>query len=228
MEVADHVEHTAGDAVNATSPVPMGDGFTLDDILRDTLKSTYVDGLFYAKLRADLVEWHEPGQVLSDVERQQFESLVLQEHWLLDRRAFEKWYQLYSRECLYWVPAVQDMPDAERGDPERQVTIAFDDRRRLGDRIVWLRTGVAYSQLPPSYTAHSSTGFVRVPTAHADEVKVRSQFICHEIRLGHTIQTLTGWMGHVFVQEDGHFRIARKLVCLLNANSAQHNMTFLL
>ncbi len=227
MEIEDDVERAAGGALIAP-PVPMGKGFTLDDILRDTLTSTYVDRAFYAKLRNDLVEWQERGQPLTEVERQQFEAVILHEHWLLDQRAFEKWYQLYSRECLYWVPAVQDMPDPERGDPERQVTIAFDDRRRLGDRVVWLRTGVAYSQLPPSYTAHTSTGFVRLPTADPGEVKVRSQFVCHEIRSGHSVQTLTGWMGHVFVQEDGHTRIARKLVCLLDANNPKHNMTFLL
>ena len=117
-------------------PVPMGEGFTLDDILRDTLKSTYVDDAFYAKLRNDLVEWQAIGKPLSEDERQSYEALVLHEHWLLDRRAFERWYQLYSRTCVYWVPAAHDMPDPVRGDPQRQVTIAFDDRRRMGDRIV--------------------------------------------------------------------------------------------
>ena len=173
-------------------------------------------------------EWQAIGLPLQEADRQVYEALVLHENWLLDRREFERWYQLYSRNCVYWVPAVHDMPDPTRGDPRRQVTIAFDDRRRLGDRIVWLRTGVAYSQLPQSHTAHLSSGFVRVATAAAAEVKVRSQFICHEFRAGHAIQTMTGWMGHVFVEEDDALHIDRKLVCLLNANNAQHNMTFLL
>jgi 3-phenylpropionate/cinnamic acid dioxygenase small subunit len=211
-----------------TPKAPAGPGITLDDILRDTLKSTYIDDAYYDKLTNDLAEWQSVGQPLIEAERQTYEALVLHEHWLLDRRAFESWYQLYSRNCVYWVPAVHDMPDPKRGDPRSQVTIAFDDRRRMGDRIVWLRTGVAYSQLPPSYTAHTSSGFVRVPSANPDEVKVRSQFIVHEIRAGHSIQTMTGWMGHTFVVEDGDLRIDRKLVCLLNANSAQHNLTFLL
>ncbi|MCL1073862.1 aromatic-ring-hydroxylating dioxygenase subunit beta [Shewanella dokdonensis] len=207
---------------------PMQDGFTLEDILRDTLESTYIDDAYYAKLRNDMQEWEGCGTVLNNEERHAYESLILHENWLLDRRAFEKWYQLYSRECVYWVPAVGDLPDAERADPQRQVTIAFDDRRRLGDRIVWLRTGVAYSQLPPSYTSHVSTAFVRLPSENAGEVKIRSQFLIQEMRAGHEIQTFSGWMGHVFIKEDGVTKIARKVVCLLDAPRNHHNLTFLL
>lgn len=211
-----------------TTTDPMQDGFTLEDILRDTLNSTYINDDYYARLRHDMVEWEGRGTVLNEAERQTYESLILHENWLLDRRAFEKWYQLYSRECVYWVPAVGDLPDPVRSDPQRQVTIAFDDRRRLGDRIVWLRTGVAYSQLPPSYTSHISTSFVRMPSDNPSEVKIRSQFLVQEMRAGHTIQTFSGWMGHVFVEEDGIARIDRKLVCLLDAPRSHHNMTFLL
>jgi 3-phenylpropionate/cinnamic acid dioxygenase small subunit len=208
--------------------VPMDESFTIGDILRDTLESTYIDDSYYAKLRDDLDDWQKIGAPLNETDRQAYEGLILHEHWLLDRRAFERWYQLYSRQCVYWIPAAADMPDSRRGDPQRQVTIAFDDRRRMGDRIVWLRTGVAYSQLPPSYTSHLNSGFVRIATARADEVKIRSQFIVHEMRAGHPIQTLTGWMGHVFIQEDGKLKIDRKIVALLDGARSQHNLTFLL
>ncbi|MDP2609948.1 MULTISPECIES: aromatic-ring-hydroxylating dioxygenase subunit beta [unclassified Oceanobacter] len=204
------------------------DGFTLEDILRDTLESNYIDDSYYAKLRNDMDEWEGKGTVLNEEERQAYESLIIHENWLLDRRAFEQWYQLYSRECVYWVPAVGELPDAERADPQRQVTIAFDDRRRMGDRIVWLRTGVAYSQLPPSYTSHVSASFVRLPTEKEGEIKIRSQFIVQEMRGGHAIQTFSGWMGHVFVEEGGVIKIDRKVVCLLDAPRNHHNLTFLL
>jgi len=227
MEAPDDLDRSSSRIVSDMT-VLMDDGFTIDDILRDTLQSTYIDDSYYAKLRDDLGEWQGIGAPLSEADRQVYEALILHEHWLLDRRAFERWYQLYSRECVYWVPAAADMPDPQRGDPQRQVTIAFDDRRRMGDRIVWLRTGVAYSQLPPSYTSHVNANFVRIPTARDGEVKIRSQFIVHEMRAGHAIQTLTGWMGHVFVQEDGKLKIDRKLVCLLDAARSQHNLTFLM
>ncbi|GAB38351.1 aromatic-ring-hydroxylating dioxygenase subunit beta [Gordonia sputi] len=202
--------------------------YALDTILRDSLESTYIDDDYYAKLRHDLVEWDTVGTPLTPEERNAYEALVLHESWLLDRRAFEQWYQLYSRQCLYWVPAVRDMPDPEAGDPQKRVTIAFDDRRRMGDRIVWLRTGVAYSQLPPSYTTHVNTGFVRIATDNPDEVKIRSQFIVHEMRDGHTLQAVPGWMGHVFIREDGELKIDRKISCLVDGHRSHHNLTFLI
>jgi 3-phenylpropionate/cinnamic acid dioxygenase small subunit len=153
---------------------------------------------------------------------------VVHENWLLDNRHFEQWYQLYSRQCLYWIPAAGWRCEPDEADPQTHVTLAFDDRRRMGDRIVWLRTGMAYSQLPASFTAHSSSNFVLVPSSVPGEVKIRSQFIVHEIRAGHAVQVLAGWMGHVFVEEDGQVRIDRKLVRLLDGERSHHNLTFLL
>jgi len=129
----------------------------LDAVLRDTLTSTYVDDAFYALLREDVAEWDAQGTPLTEDERATHEALLLHESWLLDRRRFEDWYGLYARECLYWVPAADPVADPTAADPRNRVAIACDDRRRLGDRIVWLRTGVAYSQLPPSHTAHLSS-----------------------------------------------------------------------
>lgn len=199
----------------------------LQTVLRDATTSSYVDDAYYARMRADLLEWDGRGEILDEDGRSRYESLILHENWLLDRRRFEEWYGLYTRDCVYWVPQAQDLPSAE-ADPLTHVTIACDDRRRIGDRIVWLRTGVAYSQLPPSYTTHVSSGFVRVPTEVPGETKIRSQFVVHEVRSGHDLQTMTGWAGHVLREEDGVLRIARKLVALVDGNRSHHNLTFLL
>lgn len=201
---------------------------TLDEIRADALESFYVNDAYYAKLREDIVEWNGRGRVLTQGEREEYESLILHENWLLDNREFEAWYGLYSSECIYWVPEAKDFGDIARADPQTHVTIACDDRRRLGDRIVWVRTGVAYSQLPPSYTSHSSGGFLWIPTGNDGEVKVRSSFVMSEFREGHAVRQLGGWMGHVFVREEGMTKIARKIVCLLDADRAQHNMTYLM
>lgn len=222
----------------------------LDAILRDALTSAYVDDDYYAVLRADVAEWKARGVPLTEAERATYEALVLHESWLLDRRAFEDWYALYARECLYWIPSADVLAEPppvlgkqtpgssgytkvqragpNPADPRARVALTCDDRRRLGDRIVWLRTGVAYSQLPPSSTSHVNTNFVRVPTACAGEVKIRSQFVVHEIRAGHPVRSLAGWYGHVLVEEEGETRIARKLVGLVDADRTHLNLSFLL
>jgi 3-phenylpropionate/cinnamic acid dioxygenase small subunit len=201
---------------------------TLNEILADALHSHYINDAYYAKLRGDLTEWAQVGTPLTEQERQRYESVILHEHWLLDRQAFEDWYQLYTKECVYWIPSESTINAIEDIDPQRHVTEAFDDRRRMADRIVWLRTGIASSQLPKSHTAHISSGFVRIPSDVAGEVKIRSQFVLHEIRGGHPIQTVCGWMGHVLVEQEGTVKIDRKLVSLLDANRARHNPTYLI
>ena len=60
------------------------------------------------------------------------------------------------------------------------------------------------------------------------EVKIRSQFVVHEIRAGHSLRSLAGWAGHVFVTEEGRTRIARKTVGLVDADRTHGNLTFLL
>lgn len=201
---------------------------SITTILKDTIESTYVDDAYYAKMRRDLVDFDTVGRLPTPAERDTYEALVLHESWLLDRRRFEQWYSLYSRECMYWVPASGDVFDADAADPRTHVTIACDDRRRMGDRIVWLRTGVAYSQLPPSYTTHVNSGFVVVPSHDPAEFKLRSQFVIHEQRAGHERQTMAGWMGHTFVEDDGAIKIARKVVCLVDGHREHHNLVFLL
>lgn len=198
------------------------------------LTSTYVDDAFYDLIRVDIAEWPEAGRPLDAVEWQRYGGLLLQEAWLLDLRRFEEWLDLYTDDCVYWVPAVHGSagaaePAARSGlaDPQCNVTIALDDRRRLIDRIGWVRTDLAYAQLPPSSTAHQVTGSVLVPTAVPGEVKVRSSFVVHERRTG-GVRALAGWCGHVLAETDDHLRIRRKVVSLIDSGAAQHNLSFIL
>jgi 3-phenylpropionate/cinnamic acid dioxygenase small subunit len=195
--------------------------------VRTDLVSTYVDDAFYELLRADLAEWDGPPTPLGP-DQLGWQGFLLQEAWLLDRRRYRDWLSLYADECLYWVPTSDDMPDPAAGDPQTQVTLAFDDRRRLNDRISWLETGMAYSQFPPSTTSHLLTGHVQLPTVRPGEIKIRSSFLIHEARAGRPVQSLAGWCGHVLTEEDGALKIARKIVSVVGASQGHLNLTFLL
>ena len=118
---------------------------------RDPSRSSwYVDDAYYRKLVADFSDWQRDELLLTDLAlRDRCRALLEREARLLDQGRFEEWLELYAPECLYWVPGTPD-----GGDPRREVALAFDDRRQLESRIFRLRTGYAWSQVPPSRTVH--------------------------------------------------------------------------
>ncbi|MEM9879242.1 MAG: aromatic-ring-hydroxylating dioxygenase subunit beta [Pseudomonadota bacterium] len=104
--------------------------------------SRYLTEAYYDALMA----WQTAAQSYGPSEdaavRTECEALLLYEARLLDTRQFEAWLNLLTEDCVYWVPADID------ADPRTVVTVSFDDRRRLEDRIIRLETGFAHNQLP--------------------------------------------------------------------------------
>src|SRR5690349_10311400 len=137
---------------------------------------SYVDDRFYQELVASFSDWQRSELEVTDVAtRDECRRLLEREARLLDEARFEDWLALYAERCVVWVPA------AERpGDPRREVTVFFDDRQRLQDRIFRLRTGKAWSQVPPSRTARMVSN-VEVFRA-AEKLMVRSNLLLSEFR----------------------------------------------
>src|SRR5919109_5280340 len=135
---------------------------------------SYVDDRFYDELVASFRDWQQPQLEVRDVAiRDECRALLEREARLLDERRFEDWLALYAERCVVWVPAGE-----QPGDPRREVAIYFDDRRRLEDRIFRLRTGKAWSQVPPSRTMRIVSN-VEVFRA-AEKLMVRSNLLLNE------------------------------------------------
>src|SRR2546421_12163664 len=111
---------------------------------------SYVDDQFYADLVQAFKDWQRVELEVSDLQiREQCRMLLEREARLLDQASFKEWLELYAERCVVWVPGSE-----QAGDPRREGTGFFDDRRRLGDRIYRLGTGKAWAQGPPSPTQH--------------------------------------------------------------------------
>lgn len=143
-----------------------------------------IDDAFYEKLIQDFSRWQKRA-IDDSALRDQCRMLLEREARLLDQGRFEEWLALFAPQCVYWVPGT---PGA--GDPRREVTVAFDDRRRLEDRIYRLRTGSAWSQAPASRTVRLVSN-VEV----FDNMMVRSNFLLSEWRQGET-RLWSGWCGY--------------------------------
>ena len=199
--------------------------------------SYYVNDALYRELIAAFSDWQRDERLVADpAVRDEFRRLLHREARLLDARRYEDWLTMYAAECIYWVPST---PAA--GDPRREISVMFDDRRRLEDRIYRLRTGFAWSQAPASRTVRL-IGNLEVFATERDDVRMlRSNFLISEF-WGDETRVLTGWAGHRVLREGpalsspaggggsarGDWKIQAKQVNLIDCDQSIRNPSIIL
>ena len=185
--------------------------------------SYYVTDAFYRELIAAFTGWQDDARAIADVaERDRFRMLLEREARLLDQLRYDDWLALYAAECIYWVPST---PGA--GDPRREISVMFDDRRRLEDRIYRFRTGYAWSQAPASRTVRLITNVEVFATARDDARMLRSNFLISEF-WGDETRVLTGWAGHRVVHDTEAWKIQAKQVNLIDCDQSIRNPSIIL
>jgi benzoate/toluate 1,2-dioxygenase beta subunit len=185
--------------------------------------SYYVTDAFYRELIANFTGWQDDARAIADpAERDRFRMLLEREARLLDQLRYDDWLALYTAECVYWVPST---PGA--GDPRREISVMFDDRRRLEDRIYRFRTGYAWSQAPASRTVRLITNVEVFAAARDDARMVRSNFLISEF-WGDETRVLTGWAGHRMVRDGEAWKIQAKQVNLIDCDQSIRNPSIVL
>jgi 3-phenylpropionate/cinnamic acid dioxygenase small subunit len=148
-------------------------------------------------------------------------QFLYREAALIDERRYRDWLELFADDAVYWVP------QANGEDPARFVSIAYDDRRRLGERVLRLESGFAHAQDPPSRTCHV-VGNVAIGAEQDGELPVTSALLVAEVRRAE--QTLyAARVEHRLTRaDDGGLRIRRKVIRLINSDAPLGNVSFLL
>lgn len=148
------------------------------------------------------------------------EEFLYHEAALLDDRRFEEWLTLFDEDALYWIP------QGDEPDPIHHVSIAYDDRRRLRERVLRLASGFAHSQDPPSRTCHLIAN-VRSEPAGDEELEVASTLLVAEVRRN-VQQIYAGHVRHRLIAREDSFLIRRKVVRLVNSDVPLGNLSFLI
>ncbi len=154
-------------------------------------------------------------------QRETAEAVLYQEARLLDQGRYEEWLELYTDDCMYWVPA-----EHPPGDPRREASVNFDDRRRLLDRVALIRSGYLHAQTPPSRTCRT-IGNVETWETPDGTLEVRSSLTLWAWRRGETVP-YAGAQEHELVQVGDSWRIRQKTIRLINCDAPLGNMTFIL
>jgi 3-phenylpropionate/cinnamic acid dioxygenase small subunit len=153
--------------------------------------------------------------------RREVEGFVYREAYLQDRHEYDAWEALWTEDGVYWIPA-----NGDETDPEREMSIIYDNRSRIALRIRQLHTGRRLAQEPRSSLVRVISNIELVEQS-AGEIHVRANAIIFES----TARRDTIWgtrYEYVLRRIDGALRMARKKVMLVNNAKALPTLAFLI
>ena len=154
----------------------------------------------------------------------QAEQFVYREARLADEQRYDEWEALWTDDAVYWVPA-----NGDAVDPERQMSIIFDNRSRIATRVKQLGTGKRHSQTPPSRLRRliSNLEPIDPESGQAGDVGVGANFIVFESRE----RGVTMWGGrtrYTLRPTENGLKLARKTVLLVDNDRPLPTMSFLI
>jgi len=154
-------------------------------------------------------------------ERPVIEAFLYQEARLADENSYDAWMALWTDDAIYWVPANED-----DYDPHHHLSIIYDDRSRLQDRVDRLKSGSAWAQDPKSRLRRLISN-IEIGAISQGTVEVSSNFILGECRRG-LQQTYFARQIHTLHAGLDGLKMSRKKVLLINNDEPIHNLTFLI
>jgi 3-phenylpropionate/cinnamic acid dioxygenase small subunit len=161
------------------------------------------------------------GTVIGSGLLSELEQFLYREARLQDEHRYEDWEALWTDDAVYWVPAMGD-----DSDPEREMSVIYDNRSRIAKRVAQLSSGKRHAQTPPSRLRRLISN-VELMELTGDEYLVGSNFLILESReRGKTI-----WVGrfeHRLRRIEGELRMAAKKVMLVDNDRALRTMAFLI
>ena len=143
-------------------------------------------------------------------------ALLYREGLLLDRLDLEGWLDLYTSDCLFWMPAWRD-DGTQTDDPDRELSlIYYRGRRNLEDRVQRIRSGLSVASAVMPRVAHM-IGNVLAEPIDDTAVRVDSSFIVNvqDVRTGRS-HAYFGRYEHALRREEGGWKISRKVIRLMN------------
>lgn len=148
-------------------------------------------------------------------------QFLYKEARLQDEHRFTEWEALWTDDAIYWVPA-----NGEDGDPEREMSIIYDNRSRISLRIRQFFTGKRFSQNPRSRLRRVVAN-IELLGEEPSGIRVAANMLLFESsRRGDVI-----WASrneYVLRHQDGEWRMAFKKAALVNNEKALLTAAFLI
>jgi 3-phenylpropionate/cinnamic acid dioxygenase small subunit len=149
------------------------------------------------------------------------EQFLYHEARLMDEGHYREWLSLWTDDAIYWVPCSED-----DSDPARDVSLIYDNRERLVQRIDRLMSGTVQA-LDPKPRMRRVVSNIEVGSADGGDLTVASNFILAHARWD-TQQIWAGRTLHRLRRDGPAFKMAFKKVLLINAEQEIPLLQFLI
>lgn len=151
------------------------------------------------------------------------EDFLIQEASLLDEGRVDEWLALFSSTGRYWVPEGR-----HNIDPSREVSIIYDDKSLLAERVWRYKSGLAFAQEPRSRTSHLVANVQIDAMSDAGDagpvVGVSARFVVTEFRRDAQCFYAGRYLYHLR-ESDASFLIELKKVELVNTDGRLGNVS---
>ncbi len=148
-------------------------------------------------------------------------EFIFREARFQDEHQYDDWEALWTDDGVYWIPA-----NGDDIDPEKQMSIVYDNRSRIALRIRQLHTGKRHAQAPRSRVRRVVSN---IEIGESGEQGV--QVFCNSLVFESAMRADTLWSARTeyWLREgaDG-FRMSRKNVFLTNNDQALFTLAFLI
>jgi 3-phenylpropionate/cinnamic acid dioxygenase small subunit len=158
---------------------------------------------------------------MPSLDRSTAEDVLFEEAHVLDGRRYREWLGMLTDDVVYWLPCNGE----DETDPNRRVSIVYDDAERLRRRVERLESGMAHAQNPPSRTRRIVSN-VQVMNGRENEADVKSAFILYEIRHARE-RIFAGGCEYRLRFEGERWKVAFKKAILVNNDEVIDNLTFI-
>ena len=149
-------------------------------------------------------------------------TFIYKEARLQDEHQYEAWEALWTDDGIYWVPA-----NGDDIDPEKEMSIIYDNRSRISLRIKQLLTGKRHTQTPQSRLRRLVSNIELLDQQPGGDISVASNCMVFESSL----RDDTVWAArneYRLRYVDGELRMAYKKVTLVNNEKALYTLSFLI
>jgi len=147
-------------------------------------------------------------------------QFIYREARLQDEHDYAAWEALWADDAVYWIPA------GDTTDPDKSMSIVYDNRSRIALRVKQLLTGRHFSQSPRSALRRVVSN-VEVVATDGDTVRAAANAMLFES----SIKGETVWASrndYTLRRAGDDFRLVHKKVDLVNKDKALFSMAFLM